>query len=383
MDLLSAPVEQAWFPKSASPSNAVGDVSGLAAHLQRASRVAILASDLVAQAGAVGELVRLVDETDFTVFGTPLLGCHPFPASHPSWAGTLPPDHGLIRQALEGFDTVLLLGDHALLAYPYRDTRPIAPGVAFLQIASTASRLGFDHPATIALHGDLKPTLGALHSALAGRRDADGARAQLEERQARRASERAARLSRTAPQRPLHPTNAVQAILEALPKKLPIVNEASSTFDTFRDQWQSEEADRYYFVRGGGLGFGMPAAVGVSLAGNREPVLCLVGDGASMYSPQALWSAANCAAPVTFVVVNNQKYDILMRVAKNLEFENAKAGRFVGMNLDAPAVDFAGLAKTFQLPYRRADEPDDIRRCLAEALGSGVPSILEIRITGL
>src|SRR5262249_6178768 len=153
-----------------------------------------------------------------------------------------------------------------------------------------------------ALHGDLKPTLGALHLALAGRRDADGARAQLEERQARRASERTARLSRTAPQRPLHPTNAVQAILEALRKKLPTVNEACSTVGACRDQWQSEEADRYYFVRGGGLGFGMPAAVGVSLAGNREPVLCLVGDGASMYSPQALWSAANCAAPVTFVV---------------------------------------------------------------------------------
>jgi benzoylformate decarboxylase len=70
---------------------------------------------------------------------------------------------------------------------------------------------------------------------------------------------------------------------------------------------------QYSFSRGGALGWGMPAAVGFSLGIDRAPVVSIVGDGAALYSPQALWTAAHERLPVTFVVVNNREYNMKWR----------------------------------------------------------------------
>ena len=43
----------------------------------------------------------------------------------------------------------------------------------------------------------------------------------------------------------------------------------------------------------------------------------LVGDGASLYSPQSLWTAAHEKLPVTFVVMNNREYNILKNFMKS------------------------------------------------------------------
>ena len=72
---------------------------------------------------------------------------------------------------------------------------------------------------------------------------------------------------------------------------------------------------QYFHNRGGGLGWGMPAAVGVSLAHDHAPVLCLVGDGSALYSPQALWSAVHEETPVVYVILNNLEYGILKNTA--------------------------------------------------------------------
>ena len=65
----------------------------------------------------------------------------------------------------------------------------------------------------------------------------------------------------------------------------------------------------------GGLGYGMPAAVGVALAKPGTRVIGLIGDGSSMYSIQALWSAAQLKLPMTFVILNNRRYAALQEFA--------------------------------------------------------------------
>ena len=87
------------------------------------------------------------------------------------------------------------------------------------------------------------------------------------------------------------------------------------------------------------------AAVGVSLGLDREPVVALLGDGSSLYSPQALWTAARERLPVTFVVMNNQEYGILKSYMRSQEhYASARAGRFIGMDLVDPTIDFMALA---------------------------------------
>ena len=67
----------------------------------------------------------------------------------------------------------------------------------------------------------------------------------------------------------------------------------------------------YHALASGGIGWGLPASVGVSLANPDRPVVCYSGDGSSMYSIQSLWTAANQNLPLTFVIVNNGGYRII------------------------------------------------------------------------
>src|SRR2546423_14587262 len=91
----------------------------------------------------------------------------------------------------------------------------------------------------------------------------------------------------------------------------------------------------------------MPAACGISLARRGEPVLCVVGDGSAMYSPQALWTAAHEQLPVLFTVVNNRQYAILKRNLRGIAGgRSTETGTFVAMDIDQPPADFVGPARS-------------------------------------
>ncbi len=101
---------------------------------------------------------------------------------------------------------------------------------------------------------------------------------------------------------------------------------------------------QYSFLRGGALGWGMPAAVGCSLGLGREPVVCLVGDGAALYSPQALWTAAHEKLPVTFVVMNNREYNILKNFMRGLRRATRRRAATASSpwRSTEPAIDYPG-----------------------------------------
>ncbi len=139
------------------------------------------------------------------------------------------------------------------------------------------------------------------------------------------------------------------------------------------------EPGRYFFARGGVLGCSMPAAVGASLATGGW-VVAFVGDGGTMYSPQALWSASHNKALTIFVVFNNRRYGVLQNVAKSLGYANAKAGRFVGMDVVDPAVDFQALAASMGVPAERANDRDAVGAAIERALKREGPSLIEIPI---
>ena len=125
----------------------------------------------------------------------------------------------------------------------------------------------------------------------------------------------------------------------------------------------------------------MPAAVGCSLGLGREPVVCLVGDGAALYSPQALWTAAHEALPVTFVVMNNREYNVLKNFMKGqTEYLSAQANRFIAMEIDNPAIDYLALARSFGLPARRVTHAKDIAPAIAEGIASGRANLVEVMI---
>jgi benzoylformate decarboxylase len=99
-----------------------------------------------------------------------------------------------------------------------------------------------------------------------------------------------------------------------------------------------------------------------------------------MYSPQALWSAAHYRARVIFFVFNNRRYGVLQNVARQLGYANAAAGRFVGMDIVDPAIDFEALAVSMGVPGVRADDRVAIGAAVAKALARDGPSLIEVPI---
>jgi benzoylformate decarboxylase len=138
------------------------------------------------------------------------------------------------------------------------------------------------------------------------------------------------------------------------------------------------DPEAYFAQRGWALGWGLGCAVGVKLALPDRPVLAVLGDGAALYGLQGLWTAAHYKIPVTFVIANNRQYEILKHCAKVMPLPEMAAGRYVGMDLIEPAIDFVGLARSLGVKAARVDQPDELSDRVRESLAGGEPLLLEV-----
>jgi benzoylformate decarboxylase len=132
--------------------------------------------------------------------------------------------------------------------------------------------------------------------------------------------------------------------------------------------------------KGWALGWGIGCAVGVKLAWPERPVVALVGDGASLYGIQGLWTAAHHQIPVTFVVANNTQYKILKVSGRRMALPEIVDGKHIGMDLVEPEVDFIGLANSFGVQAHRVTDPDDLCERLHNSLRASKPTLLDVRI---
>ncbi len=383
MDVLEAPASRNLPPRSAAPPPAAGGgveafAEALAGH--DPAHVAILIGD-DAPADAAAGLTALARAGGYPVHGAQVTSRAAYPSADPCWLGMLKPDFAAIRATLGPVEAIVLVGGRAFVAYPYRDERPIPEACRVYHVAASAQALGREFPARASIVGDVGLSLAAVAQALARRIDQAAAQARVAAFAAAKAeAERATRASilRHADERPLTPDVAVLAALEALPARTLIASDAAATFGAVQSVMRTDPG-LYFFARGGVLGCAMPAAVGAAMA-HPGPVACFCGDGGAMYSPQALWSAARHRVRVIFFVFNNARYNVLMQVAKGLRAPNALAGRFVGMHVDDPGIDFLSLARSMGVPAQRAASPEQIAGAVAAALGRTGPSLIEIPI---
>jgi benzoylformate decarboxylase len=343
-------------------------------------RLAIVAGQEAATPDAMDALVALAERLGARVFGAPMLSVLAFPPTHPLWAGALPPRADGIRAALTGFQRVFLAGDQTFIVYPYTPGSPLPPDAELLHLTADPGAPGRIHPTSLGLVGDLAATLRAVTDLLPQRPESASRLAAAE-------AERDAELERfeqtaveRASARPMHPMAAVHAVLRALPPDLIAVDEAITAGAYLRGLHHSSRPGSYLFCRGGGLGWGMPVACGVSLAHDREPVLCVVGDGSAMYSPQALWTASREELPVLFAVVCNRQYKILKNNLRQAKGRSAETGVYVGMDIGDPDIDYVGLARSMGVGATRAATPTEAAEAARTAWSSGRPHLLELTV---
>jgi benzoylformate decarboxylase len=179
---------------------------------------------------------------------------------------------------------------------------------------------------------------------------------------------------------PIQPIAAAHALVRAVPAGTTVVDESITMSGHVRGFVEAKRHGDYLFCKGGGLGWGMPAALGASLGKQREPVLCVVGDGSAMYSPQALWTAAHEQLPVVFAVVNNRQYLILKQSLRERGGAAATKERFIEMDLVEPAVDYVALARSMGVEAQLVKTAHEVGDAVKTALDSGQPALLEIPV---
>ena len=346
-------------------------------------KLLLVAGDEVAQDAGVADVVRLAETLGCAVQANPLAGSIVFPTNHPLYKGGLPPFGALLHGALARFERVLVIGDQAFKTYPYTPGPVVPESIELLHLAADPHALGRTYAATFGTAGDLRASLAALVSLVAPRVDAarakqtiDAARAEAEA--ARQKLEEAALGAYS--NVPMAPNATAHALLSALPADVTIVDEAITTGGPIRSFHQATNPGQWFFCRGGGLGWGMPAAAGVSLARDKSPVLCVVGDGSAMYSPQALWTAAHLELPVVFAVVNNRQYLILKNFLRRMQGDSTTTGRMVGMDIDQPPVDFVSLARSMGVAATAVEKASEVGDAARAAWDSGRPHLLELPI---
>jgi len=181
---------------------------------------------------------------------------------------------------------------------------------------------------------------------------------------------------------PIAPIVAVSEITGALDSEAVVVDESITSTLGVRSTLKLSEPGTYFFTRGGGLGFGLPAAIGVKLAKPDRPVVAIVGDGTTLYTPQALWTMAHHQIPVVSVILNNASYLILKSGMAGMQGKAAKNDVWPAMDIVDPRVDFLALARAFDVDAERVDKVDDIGPAIKKAVASGAPALVEVVVDG-
>jgi len=173
----------------------------------------------------------------------------------------------------------------------------------------------------------------------------------------------------------------MEALRRPLPANAAIVEEAITTHHNLLEKLGAPEDPSGYFAhRGWGLGWGLGCAIGVKLAWPERPAVALLGDGSALYGIQGLWSAAHHHIPVTFVILNNAQYGILKMGGEVMQLPRMVQGKYLGIDLVEPEIDFVSLAQSFGVQAHRVDEPDDLTQRLHDSLKQTEPVLLDVAI---
>ena len=365
------------------PSDAL--VEAIARRLLAAERPVMIVGDEVVKSDALAEADALARALGCAVWQQPVgHGAH-FPSDSPCYRGTLPRLQPKVRETLAAHDLLLVVGADPLCMSVYSEVEPMPPGMPVVQLGLVDRHVAKNWPVELAVLADVRETLRALLPALAaagGDAHAARARARVEALAAddwtHRRRALVATIGRAAARRPIDTDWAVLQAIDALPDDAILVDEALTASRHVPALLRYRDRFGFHAMASGGIGWGLAASVGVSLAHPGRPVACLTGDGSAMYTIQALWTAAHHRLPLNVVLVNNGGYRIIRQ--RLLSFHGSR--RFVGMDFEDPSIDFSALAASMGVESVRVDDPGAVRDVLADAYRRPGTKLIELMVDG-
>ncbi len=357
----------------------------LADLLLSARHPVIVAGDEVVKSDALTEAAELAETLGAAAYQQSVpYGAH-FLSEHPCFMGTLSRDQAHVQKTLAPYDMMIVLGADPLRMSVFSEISPLPDAMKVVTLGLLDWEMGKNYPAEMAIRSDLQSTLRALLPALRERGGAalTGRATALQNDHSQRnwSATRQTLMNRLHGQSersPLDPDWVTLQVLAALPENAVVVNEALTSTRHLNSLRPYRDRYDYHAFGSGGIGWAVPAAIGIQLADLRRPVCAFVGDGSAMFSIQALWTAAHLKLPMTYIITNNSSYRILKQ--RLLAFHDNN--QYLGMDFNDPPISFTGLAESMGVTARRVTSASELAPALAEAFANPGPNLIDVAVDG-
>lgn len=336
---------------------------GFADRIGSAERPMLVIGPEVDRAGAWDAAVAFAERLGAPVYGGALPDRISFPEDHPLYQGTLPMTIAGVEAVVNGHDLVVVIGAQVFRYYPYVAGEYLPEGAGLLQITADPEAAAVA-PVGDSLIADVGLALRALTEAVrpAPQRPAPPPRS-------------VGRVSDVPSAAPLSANAVYQVLGELKPDDAPLVMESTSTMAEAQTWLPVTRSGAFYATGSGGIGWAVPAAVGIALGdrarGVRGSVVVTVGDGSFQYCIQASWTAARHRLPIVYVVLRNGEYAILKSFAQ-LENTPGVPG------LDLPGLDIALLARGFGCHAVEVGDTTALAGAFRDALDADGPTVIVV-----
>ncbi len=334
-------------------------VAQLAAAINASQQPCFVFGPSVDREGAYDLGVALAERANAPVWESPVSSRASFPETHRLFAGFLPALPEKLAENLAPYDLIVVIGAPVFTFHTPGDCDVLTSDVPIYQITDDPLSAALA-PKTTTIFGTMTPSLTMLVDLI----------------------EPSARTEQPAPRPPAPPVTAsdpmqiefvMHTLSQAIPEEAVVVEEAASHRPAMQHYLPIRQSGGFYTMASGGLGYGLPASVGVALGQSRR-VVALIGDGAMMYSIQALWTAAQHKLPLTVIVLRNGDYGAMKSFSKMLGSKEPPPG------IELPGIDFQAIAAGLGLKSVRVDRADALPEALSQAFNEEGPMLVEIAV---
>jgi len=333
-------------------------MTALATALSASKRPALVVGPGIDRAQAVDLMVRLAEKAKASVWVSPFSARCSFPERHPQFAGFLHASPAQLSDALGDHDLVVVIGAPVFTFHVEGHASIFDGATAIFQITDDSDAAAVS-PVGTGIIATIKPALTMLLDLLP------------ETRRAVPAGRALPPIPSAADPVPVE--FLLHTLSSAMPDDAALVEEAPSHRPALQMFMPMRGQDSFYTMASGGLGYGLPAAVGIALGRPDIRTVCLIGDGSAMYSIQALWTAAQRKLPLTVVVINNAGYGAMRSFSQVMQVRNVPG-------LDLPGIDFVRIAQGLGCDAVRVGKSSELAPALKRGLAHDGVSVIDVMV---
>jgi benzoylformate decarboxylase len=305
--------------------------------------------------------------------------------THPQYLGDLDPTSPGAQDILKDKDLLIGIGC-SLFGQGFFNPEPtLSPNMRIIQIDENPWEIGKNFPVDCGIQGDIKAVLAELNDFIEkrvpseGREKAKDRVKEISQEKSKLNDQLKTQIENEKDNVPISISRLMTEIKDAITSNTVIVDECWSSSGMLRQVLDLTKHKSFFRSRkGGSIGWGLPAALGVKLGLPDKEVVAIIGDGGAAWSIQGLWTAARYRIPVTFVITNNATYRQVKIVRKLVLGDYPLNEKHEGMELDNPVVNFSMLAQSMGVKGETVKRPEDLSQVLKVAIHSGEPRLVEV-----